>query len=174
VISKTLDSFARSLLHCSPWESRPDVHESMHHATRVRNDSTLTRAGRQATIGGAIFVFRNHAVVRCDRDTVTQSERKSDHMMQRTLTRIDSPRFTGARRSAASWRAPVGANGVGSYAIAIGLDRSKRHMCGQWCMRRVEQAMGREQQSFRTSMSGDRPLDAVKSGAGSRRSEGTP
>jgi hypothetical protein len=120
------------------------------------------------------FRFQQSAVAQCGRHTVTRSERTTDHMMQRTLTRIDSPRFTGARRSAASWRAPVGANGVGSYAIAIGLDRSKRHMCGQWCMRRVEQAMGREQQSFRTSMSGDRPLDAVKSGAGSRRSEGTP
>ena len=95
-------------------------------------------------------------------------------MMQRTLTRIDSPRFTGACRSAASWRAPVGAIGAGAYAIAIGLGRSKRHMCGQWSMQRVEQAMGREQQSFRTSMSGDRPLDAVKSGAGFRWSEATP
>ena len=95
-------------------------------------------------------------------------------MMQRTLTRIDSPRFTGARRSAASWRAPIGANGAGAYAIAIGLDRSKRHMCGEWSMQRVGQTMRQEQQSFRTSMSDDRPLDAVKSGAGSRWSEGTP
>ena len=95
-------------------------------------------------------------------------------MMQRTLTRIDSPRFTGARRSAASWRAPIGANGAGAYAIAIGLDRSKRHMRGQWSMQRVGQTMGHEQKSIRTSMSGDRPLDAVESGAGSRWSEGAP
>ena len=95
-------------------------------------------------------------------------------MMQRTLTRIDSPRFAGARRSAASWRASVDANGAGVCTIAIGLDRSKRHMCGQWSMQRVEQAVGREQQSFGASMSGDRPLDAVESGAGSRWSEGTP
>ena len=95
-------------------------------------------------------------------------------MMQRTLTRIDSPRFAGARRSAASWRAPVGANGAGAYAIAIGLDRSKRHMCGQWSTQRVGQTKGQEQKSFRTSMSGNRPLDAVESGAGSRRSGGTP
>jgi hypothetical protein len=57
-----LDTFTRSSLHCSPWESRPDVHESMHHATRVRVDPILTRAGRQAIIGGAIFVFPNFAV----------------------------------------------------------------------------------------------------------------
>jgi len=42
----------------------------MHHATRVRNDPTLTRAGRQAIIGDAIFFFRKPAVAR-DRDTVT-------------------------------------------------------------------------------------------------------
>ena len=95
-------------------------------------------------------------------------------MMQRTLTRFDSPRFTGACRSAASWRAPVGANGAGVYTIAIWLDRSKRHMSGQWSMQRVWQTMGHEQKSIRTSMSGDRPLDAVESGAGSRWSEGAP
>ncbi len=95
-------------------------------------------------------------------------------MMQRSVTRIDSPRFTGACRSAASWRAPVGANGAGAYAIAIGLDRSKRHIRGQWSTQRVGQTKGQEQKSFGTSMSGNRPLDAVESGAGSRRSEGTP
>ena len=95
-------------------------------------------------------------------------------MMQHTLTRIDSPRFTGACRSAASWRAPVGAKGAGVYAIAIGLDRSKRHMGGQWSMQWVGQTAGKEHDSFRTSMSGDRPLDAAKSGAGSRWSEGAP
>jgi len=93
-------------------------------------------------------------------------------MMQRTLTRIDSPRFTGACRSAASWRAPVGANGAGAYAIGLG--GSKRHMRGQWSTRRVGQSMGQEQKSGRTSMSGDRPLDADESGAGFRWSEGTP
>ena len=95
-------------------------------------------------------------------------------MMQRTLTRIDSPRFTGACRSAASWRAPIGANGAGVYVIAIGLDRSKRHMRGQWSTQWVGQTMGQEQKSGRTSMSGNRPLDADGSGAGSRWSEGTP
>ena len=30
-----LDTFDGSSLHCSPWESRPDVHESMHHALGV-------------------------------------------------------------------------------------------------------------------------------------------
>ena len=95
-------------------------------------------------------------------------------MMQRTLTRIDSPRFTGACRSAASWRAPVGANGAGAYAMAIGLDRSKRHLRGQWSMQRVGQTMGQERKSGFTSMSGDRPLDAGESGAGSKWSEGTP
>ena len=143
----------------------------MHHATRVRNDLTLTRAGRQANIGDAIFVFGVHDF---PRTRGTRSRGPDDHMMQRTLTRFDSPRFTGARRSAASWRAPIGTNGAGAYAVAIGLDRSKRHMCGQWSMQRVEQAVGREQQSFGASMSGDRPLDAVESGAGSRWSEGTP
>ena len=95
-------------------------------------------------------------------------------MMQRTLTRIDSPRFTGACRSAASWRAPVGANGAGAYAIAIGLGGSKRHMRGHWSTRRDGQATGQEQKSGGRSMSGDRPLDAGESGAGSRWSEGTP
>jgi len=146
----------------------------MHHATRVRNDPILTRAGRQAIIGGAIFVFWNNAVAIAAVTPVTRSERTPVHMMQRTLTRIDSPRFTGTCRSAASWRAPVGANGSGAYAIAIGVDGSKRHMCGQWSMQRVGQSIGQEQQSFRTSMSVDRPLDEVKSGAGSRWSEGTP
>ena len=37
----------------------------------VRNDPTLTEAGRQAIIGDAIFVFRNQAVAnKCVRDTV--------------------------------------------------------------------------------------------------------
>jgi hypothetical protein len=94
--------------------------------------------------------------------------------MQRTLTRIDSPRFAGACRSAGYWRAPVGANGAGVYAIAIGLDRSKRHVRGQWSMQRVGQTMGQEQKSGRTSMSADRPLDVYESGAGFWRSEGTP
>ncbi|HMC55331.1 MAG TPA: hypothetical protein VKH19_09185 [Gemmatimonadaceae bacterium] len=95
-------------------------------------------------------------------------------MMQRTLTRIDSPRFTGRCRSAASWRAPVGANGAGAYAIAIGLARSKRHLRGQSSMQWVGRTMGMQDTSGRTSMSDDRPLDAERSGAGSRRSEGTP
>jgi hypothetical protein len=146
----------------------------MHHATRVRNDPILTRAGRQAIIGGAIFVFRNHAVANAAVTPSPRSERNTDQMMQRTLTRIDSPRFTGACRSAASWRAPVGAIGAGAYAIAIGLGGSKRHMCGQSSLQRVGQTMGQEQKSGRTSMSGDRPLDAEGSGAGSRWSEGTP
>jgi len=124
-------------------------------------------------IGGAIFVFSNSRS-RDAAETLPRSERTTDHMMQRTLTRIDSPRFTGARRSAASWRAPVGANGAGVYAIAIGLDRSKRHMCGQWSTQRVGQTKGQDQKSFRTSMSGNRPLDAVESGAGSRWSAGAP
>jgi hypothetical protein len=96
-------------------------------------------------------------------------------MMQRTLTQIDSPRFAGPCRSAASWRAPLGANGAGAYAIAIGfvLDRSKRHASGQLAAWRVGQTMGQEGKSSWTSMSGDRPLDADGSGAGSR-SEGTP
>jgi hypothetical protein len=47
-------------------------------------------------------------------------------------------------------------------------------MCGQWSTQRVGQTEGQEQKSFGTSMSGNRPLDAVESGAGSRRSEGTP
>jgi len=95
-------------------------------------------------------------------------------MMLRTLTRIDSPRYTGACRFAASWRAPLGANGAGAYDIAIGLDGSKRHMRGQWSMQRVGQAMGLEQKSGWTSLSGDRPLDAGESGAGSRWWKGTP
>jgi hypothetical protein len=95
-------------------------------------------------------------------------------MMQHTLTRIDSPRFTGVCRSAASWRAPVGATGAGVYAIAVGLDGSKRHMRGQWSTPRVGKTMGQERKSSWTSMSGDRPLDAGESGAGSRWSEGTP
>ena len=146
----------------------------MHHATCVRVDPTLTGAGRQAIIGDAIFVFRNHAVAKATVTPSPRSERSTDHMMQRTLTRIDSSRFTGACRSAASWRAPLGVNGAGAYAVAIGLDRSKRHMRGQWSMQRVGQTMGQEQKSGRTSRSGDRPLDAAGSGAGSRRSEGTP
>ena len=143
----------------------------MHHATRVRVDPILTRAGRQEIIGDAIFVFGVHDF---PRTRGTRSRGPDDHMMQRTFTRFDSPRFTGVRRSAASWRAPIGANGAGAYAIAIGADRSKRHMCGLWSMQQVGQTMGQEQKSFRTSMSGDRPLDAVKSGAGSRWSEGAP
>jgi hypothetical protein len=95
-------------------------------------------------------------------------------MMQRTLTRIDSPRHTGACRSAASWRAPIGATGAGAYAFTLGLGRSKRQMRGQFDAQQVEQTMGVEAKSGRTSMSGDRPLDADRSGAGSWRSEGTP
>ena len=145
----------------------------MHHATRVRNDPILTGAGRQAIIGGAIFVFRILGR-ECGRSIVTRTERNTDHMMQRTLTRFDGPRFTGACRSAASWRAPVGAIGAGAYAIAIGLEGSKRHMRGQSSAQRVGQTMGQERKSGRTSMSGDRPLDVHESGAGFWRSEGTP
>ncbi len=95
-------------------------------------------------------------------------------MMQRTLTRIDSPRHTGACRSAASWRAPIGATGAGAYAFTLGLGGSKRQMRGQLDAQQVGQTMGQERKSSWTSMSGDRPLDAGESGAGSRWSEGTP
>jgi hypothetical protein len=95
-------------------------------------------------------------------------------MMQRTLTRIDSPRFTGTYRYAASWCAPVGAFGAGAQTLAIGLDDSKRRAHELWSIQRVWQAVGQESKAGRTSMSGNRPLDAAGSGAGSRWSEGTP
>ena len=145
----------------------------MHHAARVRNDPTLTGASRQVIIGGAIFVFSNSRS-RDAAETLPRSERTTDHMMQRTLTRIDSPRHTGACRSAASWRAPIGVTGAGAYAFALGLGESKRQMRGQFGTQQVGQARGMEAKSGRTSMSGDRPLDAERSGAGSWRSEGTP
>ena len=97
-------------------------------------------------------------------------------MMQRTLTRIDSARFTGAYRSAASWCAPVGAleAGAGAHGIAMGLDDLKRRAHELWTMHRVWQAIGQESKSGSTSMSGNRPLDREKSGAGSRWSAGAP
>jgi hypothetical protein len=94
-------------------------------------------------------------------------------MMQRALTSIDSPKFTGTYRYAASWCAPVSALGAGAHAIVIGLDRSKRHARGQWSMWQVGQ-MGWEKQSARTSMSDNRPLDKDRCGAGSRWSAGAP
>jgi hypothetical protein len=39
------------------WESRPDVHESMHHATGGCVGPTPTRVTRRAIIGGAISRF---------------------------------------------------------------------------------------------------------------------
>jgi hypothetical protein len=142
---------------------------------RVRVDPTLTELDVRRS-SAARFSFSGTLRSRIDASVTpsSQSERTTDHMMQRTLTRIDSPRHTGACRSAASWRAPIGATGAGAYAFAIGLGESKRQMRGQWGTRQVGQTMGMEAKSGRTSMSGDRPLDADGSGAGSRRSEGTP
>jgi len=96
-------------------------------------------------------------------------------MTQRTLTPIDSPRFTGTYRFAASWCAPVGAfgSGAGTYAMAIGLGDSKRHARGLWRMKQVGQ-MGIEGDAGWTSMSVNRPLDRDRSGAGSRWSAGAP
>lgn len=127
----------------------------------------------QAIIGDAIRVFRVHDFPRM-RGTRTSSQERSDvHMMQRTLTRIDSLRFTGSYRFAASWCAPVGAFGGGTYANAIELGDSKRHACGLWRMKQVGQ-MRIEGKSGWTSMSGNRPLDREGSGAGSRWSAGAP
>ena len=96
-------------------------------------------------------------------------------MMQRTRTRIDSPRFTGTYRYAASWCAPVGALGAGAQTLAIGLDDSKRRAHELWSVQGVWQTIGQEsKKSGRTSMSGNRPLDTDGSGAGSSWSEGTP
>jgi len=96
-------------------------------------------------------------------------------MTQRTLTRIDSPRFTGTYRLAASWCAPVGAFGgeACAHLVAIGLGRSKRHARAQWVMEWLGQASG-ESKSDTASMSGYRPLDREGSGAGSRWSAGAP
>jgi hypothetical protein len=55
----------------------------------------------------------------------------------------------------------------------FGLDRSKRHTSGLWSMQQVGQ-MGIEGRSNGTSMSGNRPLDRDRSGAGSRWSAGAP
>jgi hypothetical protein len=69
----------------------------------------------------------------------------------------------------------MGAFGAGVYALAIGLDDSKRRAHELWSVQRVWQAIGQEsKKSGRTSMSGNRPLDMKESGAGSRWSEGTP
>ena len=97
-------------------------------------------------------------------------------MMQRTLTRIDRPRFTGAYRYAAGWCAPIGAFGgvAGTHGIAMGLDDSKRRAHELWTMLRVWQTIGQDTQAGRTSMSGSRPLDSEGSGAGSRWSAGAP
>ena len=96
-------------------------------------------------------------------------------MMQRTLTRIDRPRFTGAYRYAASWCAPVGALGgvAGAHGIAMGLDDSKRRAHELWTVQRVWRAIGQESKSDRASMSGNRPLAGDIGGAGSR-SAGAP
>ena len=97
-------------------------------------------------------------------------------MTQRTLARIDSPRFTGTYRLAASWCAPVGALGrvAGAHGVAMGLDDSKRRAHELWTMHRVWQTIGQESKSRSTSMSGNRPLDKDRSGAGSRWSAGAP
>ena len=51
-----LDTFTGVSLHCSPWESRPDAHESMHHAARRVRRPTLA-AAREDDIGDATFAF---------------------------------------------------------------------------------------------------------------------
>jgi len=147
----------------------------MHHATRVRVDPTLTELDvRRSSAARFSFSGTLRSRINASVTLSSQSERTTDHMMQRTLTRIDSPRHTGACRSAASWRAPIGVTGAGAYAFALGLGESKRQMRGQFGTQQVGQARGMEAKSGRTSMSGDRPLDAEGSGAGSWRSEGTP
>src|SRR4051794_4598748 len=106
----------------------------------------------------------------------SSQERSEVHMTQRTLTRIDRPRFTGARRYAASWCAPVGAleAGAGAHGTAMGLDDSKRRALELWTMHRVWQTIGQGSKSRSTSMSGNRPLDGEKGGAGSRWSARAP
>ena len=122
------------------------------------------------------FVFSGSMISRARAEHVLRARTADFHMMQRTLTRIDSPRFTGAYRYAASWCAPVGVleAGAGAHGIAMGLDDSKRRAHELWTMHRVWQTIGQESKSGRTSMSGNRPLDREGSGAGSRWSAGAP
>jgi len=119
------------------------------------------------------FVFSGSMISRARAEHVLNNRRPAVHMTQRILTRIDSPRFTGSYRFAASWCAPVGALGADAYAMTIGLGDSKRHARGLWRAKQVGQ-MGIEGTSDRTSMSGKRPLDREGSGAGSRWSAGAP
>ena len=142
---------------------------------RVRVDPTLTELDvRRSSATRFLFSEAKRSRIIASVTPSTRPERTTNHMMQRTLTRIDSPRFTGVRRSAARWRAPIGVTGAGAYAFALGLGESKRQMRGQVGTQQVGQVRGVEAKSGGTSMSGDRPLDADGSGAGSWRSEGTP
>jgi len=121
------------------------------------------------------FVFSGSMISRVRAEHVLTARSSDVHMTQRTLTRIDSPWFTGTYRLAASWCAPVSAfgSGAGTYAMAIGLGDSKRHARGLCRMKQVGQ-MGMEGDAGWTSMSVNRPLDRDRSGAGSRWSAGAP
>jgi len=143
---------------------------------RACASTILTRATCQAIIGDAIRVFGVHDFPRPRGARTSSQERSHVHMMQRTLTRIDRPRFTGAYRYAASWCAPVGVleAGAGAHGSAMGLDDSKRRAHELWTMHRVWQTIGQKSKSRSTSMSGNRPLDREGSGAGSRWSAGAP
>jgi hypothetical protein len=125
---------------------------------RVCADPTLTRSIRQAIIGGAICRFR----------TPNQhSSRTDDHMMSRTHTPSALLRHTGTSRSAASWRAPLGAAAGGACAATIGHRGSKRIVDSQRLDDRKQQMASTVEMSSLTSAFEYRPLDAAESGAGS-------
>src|SRR5215203_2986177 len=108
VVSFPLDTFAGPLLHCSPWESRPDVHESMHHATGVCVGPTPTavHVGRSSA---ARFLVSGSTVATRHRFAGTD-----DSMRALTQLRFARPRHAGVYRPAGSWCASVGAVGTGA------------------------------------------------------------
>lgn len=153
-----LDTFAGSSLHCSPWESRPDVHESMHHAAGVCVGPTPTavQIGRSSAarfLVSGITAATTHRFARTD-----------DPMTALTQLHSERPRHAGDHRLAGRSCALVGALGTGARWLA-GADRSMR-----WS--RMSEQDGRKQPwadvAFsRTSEFGYRSLEAGQGGAGS-------
>lgn len=155
-------------LKCALWESRPDVHESMHHATRVCSGPP-SRNQRKATIGGAICRFGT-------RDS--KSLQPPGLMMHHSHSRFDSAPHAGFGLLGGSWDAPMGGRGdelctVGPQRDMISdQDRAQRLKAGG---AQYPRAIANEARQGRASALSDQRLDGLSNtGAGFDRGGCTP
>jgi hypothetical protein len=163
------------LLHCSPWESRPDVHESLHHAVACA-PANPARSLRQAIIGGAICRFGN-CIRPLGPDESYRIIHTTDHTRMTTHlhARFESPRHAGERRIAGSWSAPMGELGRGMWCGSADISAcAEQHGRIEVVDARDQRVIMKRSTSGRTGMSGYRPLGAYSSGAESRSRGRTP